>query len=234
MSTLTDSDVSDQGFPYGSTRRVLFGSIPVRLFRISYVGELGWEVYVQMEHGLAVWDRIFEAGAPFGLVPVGAGVYGTTGRLEKGYRLMGAELDGEHSPVEAGLARPRVKAADFIGKARYLEARAEEPVAVLCTLTVEDHTSPRDGIARNMTGGEPIVTLAGERIVDARGRPSYVTSAGAGPSTGKYLLLAYLPADLAQVGAELRVMYMNELYPVRVAVAGSTPLFDPTDARMKA
>jgi glycine cleavage system aminomethyltransferase T len=85
-----------------------------------------------------------------------------------------------------------------------------------------------------MTGGEPILRVDGTRIVDAKGRPSYVTSAGAGPSTGKYLLLAYLPPEEAETGRELRVMYMDELYPVRVAVAGSTPFFDPTDGRMKA
>jgi len=62
---------------------------------------------------------------PFGLVPVGAGVYGTTGRLEKGYRLMGAELDGEYNVVEAGLQRAKVKSADFVGKDAYLKAREE-------------------------------------------------------------------------------------------------------------
>jgi glycine cleavage system aminomethyltransferase T len=94
--------------------------------------------------------------------------------------------------------------------------------------------SSRDGIRRYMTGREPITTTDGERIVDGKGRPSYVTSAGAGPSVGKYLLLAYLPPELAVVDTELAVMYMNELYPVKVAVAGSTPLFDPDDKRMKA
>jgi glycine cleavage system aminomethyltransferase T len=190
-------------------------------------------VYVPADNALTIWDTLWEAGQAHGVTAVGAGVYGTTGRLEKGYRLMGAELDGEYTPVEAGLARPKVKAADFIGKDAYLAAREAEPVAVLCTLTVEDHTSPRDGSARYMAGGEPIVTTSGERIVDAKGRPSVVTSAGAGPSVGKFLLLAYLPADLAVEGTELRVRYMNEDYPVRVAVAGSRPLFDPDDARMK-
>jgi glycine cleavage system aminomethyltransferase T len=233
MDALTKDDTSDEVLPYGSTREVLFDSIAVRLFRISYVGEFGWEIYVPMEHATAVWDKIWNAGQAHGLVPVGAGVYGTTGRIEKGYRLMGAELEHEYTPVEAGLARPKVKSADFIGKAAYLAAREAEPVALLCTLTVEDHTSPRDGIARYMTGNEPILTLTGDRIVDGKGRPSYVTTAGAGPSVGKFLLLAYLPMEHAVVGTELRVMYMNELYPVKVAVAGSTPLFDPTDARMK-
>jgi glycine cleavage system aminomethyltransferase T len=104
---------------------------------------------------------------------------------------------------------------------------------VLCTLVVEDHISARDNIARFMTGSEPVLTADGARIVDAKGRPSVVTSAGAGPSVGKYLLLAYLPPEHAVVGTELRVRYMNEDYPVSVAVAGSRPLFDPDDARMK-
>ena len=233
VSTLTDSDLSLDAFPYGTTQEVLFGSVTVRMFRISYVGEFGWELYVDMENARAVWDRVWDAGQPFGIVPVGGGVYGTTGRIEKGYRLMGSELDGEYSPVEAGLARPKVKSADFIGKAAYLKAREDGPAAICCTLTVEDHMSARDGIKRYMTGGEPILSVDGDRLVDAKGRVSVVTTAGAGPSVGKFLLLAYLPPAQAVVGTELRVMYMNELYPVRVAVAGSTPLFDPTDARMK-
>ena len=84
-----------------------------------------------------------------------------------------------------------------------------------------------------MGGNEPVLTPDGERITDSHGRPSYVTTAGNGPSVGKYLLLAYLPPAYAVVGRELAVMYMNELYPVKVAVAGSTPLFDPQNARMK-
>ena len=233
MAKLTDDDISDEGLAYGWTKEIGIGSIPVRLLRISYVGEHGWEIYTDMAHGAALWDAIWEAGQEFGIVPVGAGVYGTSGRLEKGYRLMGAELESDYNPVEAGLARPRVKDADFIGKQAYLKAREEEPAAVLCTLTVENHMSAA-GIPRYPTGGnEPILTADGERIVDAKGRVSRVTSAGAGPSVGKFLLLGYLPPEHALVGNELTVMYMNELYPVRVAVAGSTPLFDPDNTRMK-
>ena len=233
METLTASDVSNEGFPYGTTQEVLFGSIPVRLFRISYVGELGWEIYALTENARAVWDKVASAGQAFGMVPVGAGVYGTTGRLEKGYRLMGSELDGEYTVVEAGLARPKVKAADFSGKQAYLAHRAEEPAATLCSLTVEDHLSRRDGINRYMVGGETITTLDGDRIVDRKGRVSVVTTAGSGPSVGKFLLLAYLPPDHAIVGTDLQVYYMDEYFPVKVVVAGATPLYDPTDARMK-
>ncbi len=232
IESLTTDDVSHRGFPYGCVKEVNLGGIDALMFRISYVGELGWEISVPMEQGLRLWDMLWEAGRKWGIVPVGIGVYGTTGRLEKGYRLMGAELESDYNPVEAGLARPKVKTADFIGKAPYLAARLEAPATILCTLTVEDHTSAA-GIERFMSGGEPILNPDGSRITDAHGRPSYVTSAGNGPSVGKYLLLAYLPPSHAREGKELAVMYMNELYPVEVAVAGSTPLFDPQNARMK-
>jgi len=233
MASVTDADLSQDAFPYGTTREVLIDGIPCRMFRISYVGENGWEVYTAMEHGLRLWDTLWNAGQPFAVRPVGIGVYGTTGRLEKGYRLMGAELESEYTPVEAGLARRKVKKADFIGKDAYLAARETDPVTVLCTLTVDDHTSA-SGVARYPAGGnEPILTLDGERIVDAKGRVSRVTSAGAGPSLGAYLLMAYLPPEHAVEGSSLQVMYMNETYPVTVARVGSKPLFDPDDERMK-
>jgi glycine cleavage system aminomethyltransferase T len=226
-------DVSQANFPYGSVRDVLIDGVPATMFRISYVGENGWEVYTRMEHGLRMWDTIAEAGKEFDIIPVGMGVYAVTGRIEKGYRLMGAELESEYTPVEAGLARPKVKSADFIGKAEYMKAREEKPAAIMCTLEILDHTS-KSGIKRYPTGGnEPILTKTGERIVDAKGRVSRVTTAGMGPSLGKYLLLAYLTPEHAVEGNELRVMYMNELFPVKVARVGSQALFDPTDARMK-
>jgi len=230
---LVPTDVSQAAFPYGSVREVLIDGVPCWMFRISYVGESGWEVYTKMEHGLRLWDSIAEAGREFGIIPVGMGVYAVTGRIEKGYRLMGAELESEYTPVEAGLARPKVKSADFIGKAAYMKARDEKPVTTMCTLEILDHRNAK-GMKRFPTGGnEPILTKDGQRIVDAKGRVSRVTTAGAAPSLGTYLLMAYLPPEHAVEGNELRVMYMNELFPVRVARVGSTPLFDPTDARMK-
>ncbi len=233
VSQVTKDDISHEGFPYGTVKRATIGSIPVLMFRISYVGDLGWEIYTAMEHGPRLWDALWETGHDLGVVPVGAGVYGTTGRLEKGYRLMGAELESEYNPVEAGLARPKVKSADFIGKEAYLQAREEDPAAVCCTLTIENHVS-ESGVARfPMGGNEPILTLDGERIVDSKGRVSRVTSAGAGPSLGKFLLLGYLPPEHAVEGADLQVMYQNELFPVKVARVGSQPLFDPDDKRMK-
>ena len=226
-------DVSQEGFPYGAVRDVLIGGVPCTMFRISYVGDNGWEIYTRMEHGLKLWDAIAAAGQEFGIIPVGIGVYALTGRIEKGYRLMGSELESEYNPVEAGLARPKVKSADFIGKEAYLSAREESPAAIMCTLSMDSQRCA-EGYDRFPTGGnEPILTLSGERILDRKGRVSRVTTAGAAPSLGKYLLMAYLPPEHAVVGTKLQMMYMNELYPVTVEVAGSTPLFDPTDARMK-
>jgi glycine cleavage system aminomethyltransferase T len=200
--------------------------------RISYVGDLGWELYVSMEQGLRLWDALWEAGRDQGLAACGIGVYGTTGRLEKCYRAHGNELETEYNVIEAGMSAPRVKAEDFIGKEAHLRHRDEEPAAILCTLTVDDHKS-KSGEKRYMLGREPILTREGKRIVDRKGRGSYVTSAGAGPSVGKHILMAYLPPDRAAAGEQLAVEYMGERYPVTVAVAGATPLFDPENLRIR-
>ena len=224
LQAVTPDDVSHEGFAFGTCREIELGGATVLASRISYVGELGWELYAPIELGARVWDTLWAAGQPSGLVPVGIGVYGTTGRLEKGYRAYGAELDGDYTIVEAGMARPKVKAQDFLGKAAYLEQRAAPAAAVLCTLTVDDHASA-SGELRYMLGGEP--------LVDAKGRPSYVTSAGSGPSVGKHLLMAYLPPEQAVEGTALAVEYLGERYPVTVAVAGSTPLFDPANDRVR-
>ncbi len=201
VQSLTDYDLSNTSFPYGHTRAIDFGSINARLFRISYVGDFGWEIYVPTEQGQPMWDRLWEAGQDFGVVPVGAGVYGTTGRLEKGYRLMGAELESEYNPVEAGLARATVKPVDFIGREAYLKARENEPVAVLCTLTVEDHMSKRDGMKRYMTGREPITTPSGGRLVDEKGT-ALVRNVGRRRAIRRQVSAAGLPAARAGSGRQ--------------------------------
>jgi glycine cleavage system aminomethyltransferase T len=84
-----------------------------------------------------------------------------------------------------------------------------------------------------MLGREPILARDGSRLVDRHGRGSYVTSAGAGPSVGKHILMSYLPPEHAVAGAQLAVQYMGERYPVTVAVVGSAPVFDPENARIR-
>jgi glycine cleavage system aminomethyltransferase T/glycine/D-amino acid oxidase-like deaminating enzyme len=232
VQSVTGDDVSNEGFPFATCRWMDAGPVPVIASRISYVGELGWELYCPMEQGAKLWDALWDAGQSFGVLPVGLGVYLTTGRLEKGYRAHGAELELEYDLVEAGMARKRVKEQDFVGKEAYLRQRNAEPAAALCTLTVDDHTSSA-GVKRYMLGREPILTADGTAIVDRKGRGSYVTSAGSGPSVGKHILLAYLPPEHAVAGAKLAVEYFGERYPVTVAVVGSTPLFDPKNERVK-
>jgi glycine cleavage system aminomethyltransferase T/glycine/D-amino acid oxidase-like deaminating enzyme len=232
VQAVTEDDMSDQGFPFATSRIIHINGIAVLALRISYVGELGWELYAWFEQGQKLWDSLWEAGQEFGIVPAGIGVYGTTARLEKGYRLFGHELDTEYNPVEAGMSRPKVKSQDFIGKEAYLQAREEDPAAILCTLTVDDHTS-QSGEKRFMLGNEPILTSDGQPIVDSKGRRSFVTSAGAGPSLGKHILMAYLPPEQATKGNKLKVEYFMEHYPVTVEAVGPTPLFDPANERMK-
>jgi heterotetrameric sarcosine oxidase gamma subunit len=233
LAKLTSADVSHEGFGFGTCRTIEMDSLAVLASRISYVGELGWELYVPIEQGARLWSMLLDAGLPLGARPVGIGVYGTTGRLEKGYRAFGAELDAERSVVEAGMARPKVKAADFVGRESYLKQRESAPAAVLCTMTVDDHTSSA-GIKRYMLGGEPILSADGDPLVDGHGHRAYVTSAGSAPSLGKHILLAYLPPAEATLGNKLLVSYMEERYPVTVESVDATSLFDPANDRIRA
>lgn len=236
LAKLTDADLSYEGSSYGSLVNVKLNlggdEVDATLFRISYVGDTGWEIYVAWDQAPKLWDALLEAGEEHGIRPTGGGVYGTSGRLEKGYRLQGAELESEYNPLEAGLARPKVKSADFIGKEAYLAAReAGDPEVLMCTLTVEDQTDS-EGRTRWMQGGnEPILDMDGNTIFDSHGRVSRVTTAGYGPSVGKHILMAYLPAHLAVPGTDLQVMYMYEKFPVKVV--GTDGPFDPTDSRLK-
>lgn len=232
LSQVTGADISHEGFKFGTSRTIHIGSLSVLASRISYVGDLGWELYVPMESGLKLWDILSEAGRSHGLVPVGLGVYSATGRIEKGYRAFGAELDSERTVVEVGMSRPKVKAQEFVGRAAHLRHREEEPKTVLCSLTVDDHTSA-SGEKRYMLGGEPIVGADGEPLVDGHGRRSYVTSAGSAPSLGKHVLMAFLPPAEAVPGTRLQVVYMEEFYPVTVASIDSTPLFDPANENIR-
>jgi glycine cleavage system aminomethyltransferase T len=179
-----------------------------------------------------LWDVVWEAGRSHGAVPCGIGVYGTTGRLEKCYRAFGTELESEYTVVEADMAWGKVKQQDFVGKDAHVRHREETPVAILCTLSVDDHMSS-SGTKRFPMGREPIATREGAPIVDSKGRRSYVTSAGAAPSVGKHVVMGYLPPEHAVGGEALAVEYMGDRYPVTVDVVGSTPIFDPENTRIR-
>ncbi len=232
VGALTADDVSNAGFGFATCRTIEIGPLRVLASRISYAGELGWELYLPMEQGARLWDLVWDAGRDHGIAPVGIGAYAGTTRIEKSYRAHGNELDLEHDLVESGMARQKLKDADFVGRDAYLRQREQDPTRVLCTLTLQDATST-SGVKRYMMGREPVLDTDGAPLTDALGRRSYVTSAGSGPSVGTHLMMSYLPPEVAVVGTVLQVEYFGERYPVRVAVAGSAPLFDPGDARMK-
>ncbi|MEX1046146.1 MAG: FAD-dependent oxidoreductase [Actinomycetota bacterium] len=232
VASVADDDVSNEGFPFATCRSISIDTLRVLASRISYVGELGWELYLPMEQGARLWDVLWEAGHPHGVVAAGIGVYGTTARLEKSYRAHGNELELEYDLVEAGMAGSKVKDDDFIGREEYMKQRAGEPAAVLCSLTVDDNTSST-GVKRYMMGNEPVLTPDGEPLEDSKGRRSYVTSAGSGPSLGKHILMSYLPPGQAKIGTKLAVEYFGEQYPATVAANDATPLFDPENSRIK-
>jgi len=232
VASVTADDVSDAALPYGGCLPIDIRSVRVIAARISYAGELGWELHVPMEQGARLWTTLWDAGQRHGIAAVGLAAYGGSLRVEKGYRLMGNELELDRNLVEAGLARPRVKEAEFIGKAAYLAQRAEGPASLLCTLAVDDLTSA-SGAKRYMLGREPICRRDGSVLVDRRGRRSFVTTAASGPSVGRHLLMAYLPVEEAVVGNPLAVEYVGELFPVTVAAVGATAVFDPDNRRLR-
>ena len=234
LGALTGDDISHEGFGFGTCREIEVGSLSVLASRISYVGELGWELYVPIEQGAQAVGPAARGRPAHGAVPVGIGVYATTGRIEKGYRAFGFELDSERTIVEAGMQRPKVKDADFVGREAYLKQREDDPASVLCTLTVDDHTSAvgAEALHARRRADPDRVRRASWSTGTATGPTS--PSAGSAPSLGKHLLMAYLPPQVAVVGTELAVNYMEELYPVTVGSADATPLFDPANERIKA
>ena len=128
------------------------------------------------------------------------------------------------------MAWGKVKDQDFIGKEAHVRHREEEPAAMMCTLTVDDHTSA-SGVKRYMLGKEPILTRDGEPITDRKGRRSYVTSAGSGPSLGKYILMSYLPPEHAKVGEELRSStWASAIRSPSRATDSTSPCSTPTTA----
>ena len=215
LASVTESDVSNEAFPYMSARELFVGAVPVRALRISYVGELGWEIYAPAEFGGALWDTLWEAGAAFGAVACGGGAYDSL-RLEKGYRLWGQDIDEEHNAYEAGLGwAVRLAKGDFIGRdaaARIKEAGVSRR---LCCLVTEDP-------AVVLVGKEPL--LDGDRAI------GYVTSAGYGATVGKSVLYGYLPVKYAEPGTTLSVWTDGHAEPV---VVSAEPLFDPGMERLK-
>ena len=228
---MMDQDsISNQNFPFATAKQIDVRGIPIWAFRISYVGEQGWELYVPFPYGLRLWDLLYGAG----VVPVGIETYSSSRRLEKSLRVQNGDLLTDYNLYEAGLARPLVKKADFYGKNAYLEQRdMEEQVAYLCTFTMLDNTD-QNGVKRYPVGEWPILTRdTKEVIVDSKGRRSYATDIAFGPSIGINIVMGYIPAELAKEGNEFVLEYFCEHYPLRLEKVGYGALFDPGNERPK-
>jgi glycine cleavage system aminomethyltransferase T/glycine/D-amino acid oxidase-like deaminating enzyme len=220
--------VTQVNLPFAAIRPVEIAGKAITAFRISYVGEQGFELHMAYDDGLAVWDALRSTG----MIAVGIETYANSRRVEKSLRLQNADLLTEYNLFEADLARPKIKDADFCGKAKHVEyrQRANQP-AMLCTLVMTDNVDSK-GVPRFPVGNLPVMDLnTGETLVDALGRRSYTTSIAYGPSIGKNIALAYLPWDYAQKGRELLVQYFGDTYPVEVAAIGYKALYDPDNLK---
>ncbi len=217
-----------ENFPFATIRPVRIAGKDVDAFRISYVGEQGFELHMAYEDGLAVWDALRATG----VMAFGVETYANSRRMEKSLRLQNADLTTEYNLFEADLARPKVKEADFRGKAKHLEyrARAHQP-AMLCTLVLTDTTDSK-GVVRYPVGTMPVMDPeTGETLVDELGRRSYTTSVAYGPSLGKNIALAYLPWASCREGRRVAVEYFGETFPAEVAAVGYRALYDPENLK---
>jgi glycine cleavage system aminomethyltransferase T/glycine/D-amino acid oxidase-like deaminating enzyme len=215
LAVVTDADVSNEAFPYMTIRQLAVGEVPCFAQRISYVGELGWELYGPIEMGARVWDLLWEAGRDQGLIAGGLGAFDSL-RLEKGYRLWGQDITTEHDPFEAGLGFAVKMDKDFQGKAALERKRSEGLSEKLACMTLDD----------------PDAVVMGKEPIRSDGRVvSYVTSAGYGYSIGRGIVYGYLPVDLSTVGTPVEVEYFGERLAATVA---TEPLWDPVGERLRA
>jgi glycine cleavage system aminomethyltransferase T len=234
------NEISIENFPFAAAKNLTLNlaegkKIDVWASRISYVGESGWEIYLNngSEEGLALYDSLLEVG----VVPVGIETYANSRRLEKSFRLQGADLETEYNACESAIERRLVKEADFHGKAAHLAHREDEPSAILCTMTIDDLNV--SGSMRYPVGNSPIIDPAsGEVPIDSKGRRSYATGMSYCPSIKKFVVMGYLPKNLAVPGKSLLLEYFNEngdgVYPMTVQIAGKGSLYDPKNERVRA
>ena len=212
VAPLCQDDLSHQTFKYFRALQTYLGAIPVTMLRVSYVGELGWEIYASAEYGAALWDLLFEAGQPHGVIAAGRIAFNSL-RIEKGYRLWGTDMTIEHRPAEAGVGfAVKMDKDDFVGKA-----------------ALELAGAPRN-LLRSIVFDEPSAVVLGKEPVYADGEcVGYVTSAGYSPTVGRTIAYAWLPAG-TDVGDTVSVDYRGARH---AATVHAEPVVDPEMARIR-
>jgi len=215
LQAVTDDDVSNEALPYMSAKSIAIAGVPLLAQRVTYVGELGWELYVPAGQSIQVWDALMAAGQEYGIQPAGYKVLDSL-RLEKGYRYWSADITPADNPYEAGLGFcVRLKKGDFIGRDALVKIKEQGLQRKLSTLTM-------DGDSCVIYGGEAV--YADGRVV---GR---VRSGGYGYAVGKNIGLGYLPMELSRQGTQLEVEVFGER--IRAEVAADV-LYDPEGIRLR-
>ncbi len=218
LQKVTRADVSNQAFPYMTARRFAVGDVPVLASRVTYVGELGWEFYCPIEYGLRLWDTLWQAGQPEGMVAAGYRAIDSL-RLEKGYRYWSGEISPDYTPYEAGLGfAVKLDKGNFIGREALVNQKQAGLKHKLCCLTLAD--------ARLIALGKEPIRAAGQQEII-----SWVASGGYGYSVGESIVFAYLPVEFSQAGTEFEVEFFGEWTK---AVVVQAPLWDPKGERIKA
>ncbi len=214
LQPLTQEDFSNEGLRYFRAQRAHIGGVPVVAMRLSYVGELGWEIYTSAEKGLRLWDVLWSAGQEHGVIAAGRAAFNSL-RLEKGYRAWGQDMTTQHNPYEAGLGfAVRPEKGEFVGRDALTGVSANTVGRRLCCLTIDDGLSV-------VLGHEPV-------FID--GKPvGYVTSAAFGHTVGRPIAYAWLPAS-ATPGTTVEIGYFARRVGATVA---AQPLVDPEMARIR-
>jgi len=216
LSSCTTAPLDNQAFPYLSARRINVGPVPCLALRVTYVGELGWELYCPTEYGTTLWDVLWDAGQPHGMLAGGYRAIDAL-RIEKGYRVWSSDITPEDNPYEAGLgfAVKLDKHADFVGRDALRTIKASGPARRLRCLVLDD--------PRAVTlGSEPV------RVGDAiTGR---VTSGGYGFRVDASIAYAYLPSESAGFDTSVEVEVFGEW--IGATVVRESP-WDPTGERIR-
>lgn len=214
LAEVSRDDMSNEGLKYFRAKQIRIGGVPVTAMRLSYVGELGWELYTSADNGQRLWDVLWAAGQQHGIVAAGRAAFASL-RLEKGYRSWGSDMNTEYDPYEAGLGfavSPRKES--FVGRDALAGRSADTVAKRLTCLTVDDGRSV-------VLGSEPVYV---------NGQPSgYVTSAAFGHTIGKPIAYAWLPGSLA-VGDSVEIGYFGERIAATVT---AEPLYDPQMTRLR-